>query len=60
MEEFISMIHHAMNEKNKQTFNCKVDQGDLIPMKLKHDVSFYLPNVHPKFQIDISKHVEKN
>ena len=27
-------------------------------MKLKLDVSYYLPNVYTKFQIDISKHVE--
>ena len=44
----------------KNTFNCKVDQGHLIAMKLKLDVSCYLPNVHPKFQTDISKHVKKS
>ena len=28
-------------------------------MKLKRDMSCYLLNVYTKFQIDISKHVEK-
>ena len=42
------------------TFACKVGQSDSIVMKLKLDMSRHLLNVYTKFQIDISKHVEKS
>ena len=41
------------------TFSCKVGQIDPIAIKLKLDMSCYKLNVYTKFQIDISKHVEK-
>ena len=37
----------------------KLGYFDLIVMELKVDLSCYLLNVYTKFQIDISKHVEK-
>ena len=40
-------------------FDCKVGQSVPIGMKLELDVWHYLLNVYTKFQIDISKHVEK-
>ena len=40
-------------------FCCKVGQSVLIAIKLKLYVSCHLPKVYPKFQIDISKYVEK-
>ena len=41
------------------TFGFKVGQSDPIAMTLKHDMLCHLPNVYTKYQIDISKHVEK-
>ena len=41
------------------TFGCKVGQSDPTVMKLKLDMLSHLLNVYTKFQIDISKHVEK-
>ena len=38
-------------------FGCKVGQSDLIVMKL--DVCRCLLDVYAKFQIDVSKHVQK-
>ena len=38
---------------------CKVAQKDLIVMKLYLDVWCCLLDVYTKFQIDISKHVQK-
>ena len=40
-------------------FGCKVRQSVLIGMKLELDVWYYLLNVYTRFEIDISKHVEK-
>ena len=40
-------------------FGCKVGQSVPIGMKLELDVSHHLLHVYTKFQIDISKHVEK-
>ena len=37
----------------------KLGQSDPIVMKLKLDMSCHLLNAYTKFQIDISKHVEK-
>ena len=39
---------------------CKVDQSDLIVIKLLLDVWRCLPDVYAKFQIDISNHVQKS
>ena len=41
------------------TFSCKVGRRVPIAMKLKLDMSCHLLNVYTKFQIDISKYVEK-
>ena len=41
-------------------FGCKLGQSDPIVMKLKLDMSCHLLNAYSKFQIDISKHVEKS
>ena len=41
-------------------FGCKVGQSVQIRMKLELDVWHYLLDVYAKFQIDISKHVQKN
>ena len=41
------------------TFGCKSRQNDLLLIKLKLDVSCYLTNVYNKFQVDISKYIEK-
>ena len=41
------------------TFGCKLGQSDPIVMQLKLDMSCHLLNIYTKFQIDISKHVEK-
>ena len=41
-------------------FGCKVGQSVPIGMKLELDVWHYLKNLYTMFQIDISKHVEKN
>ena len=40
-------------------FGYKIYQSDLTGIKLKLDVSYYVPNLFTKFQIDISKQVEK-
>ena len=39
---------------------CKLGQSDPIVMKLKLDMSCHPLNAYTKFQIDISKHVEKS
>ena len=59
-EEF-TLICKARIAKNwvRSNFGCKLGQSDPIVMKLKLDMSCYLLNVYTKFQIDISKHVEK-
>ena len=59
-EEFI-LTYEAMSAKNKfdLLFGCKLDQSDPIVIKLKLDMSCHLLNVYTKFQIDVSKHVEK-
>ena len=41
-------------------FGCKVGQSDPIVMTLQLYVSRCLLNVHTKFQIDISKHVQNS
>ena len=41
-------------------FGCKVGQSVSIGMKLELDVWHYVLDVYIKFQIDISKHVEKS
>ena len=41
------------------TFGCKLCQIDAIVMKLELDISCHLPNAYTKYQIDISKHIEK-
>ena len=53
--EGLFLIPDAMDAEND--FGCKAGQSDPIAMKLKLDVSGYLPNADAKFQIDISKHV---
>ena len=40
--------------------SCKVGHSVPIGMKLELDLLNHLPDVHTKFQIDISKYVEKN
>ena len=48
-------------EKTNLTMSyCKKSQQDLIAMKLKPDVSCHLPDVYTRFQLHISKHVEKS
>ena len=49
-------------KKGWPTFGCKLRQSDPIVTKLKLDMSCQLLNVYTrtKFQIDISKHVEKS
>ena len=42
------------------TFGCKVGQKVLIAMKLNPDLWCRLLDVYNKFQINISKHVEKS
>ena len=42
------------------TFGCKVDQSHSVAMKLKLDMSCHLLSIYTKFEIDISKHVEKS
>ena len=41
------------------TFGCKVGQSVWIVIKLELDLWHCPPDVYTKFQIDISKHVEK-
>ena len=41
------------------TFGCKLGQSDPIIMQLKLYMSCHLLNTYTKFQIDISKHVDK-
>ena len=41
-------------------FGCKIGQSVPIGMKLELDLWHYLKNLYTMFQIDISKHVEKN
>ena len=38
---------------------CKVSQRDMIALKFKLDVSWHLPDVYTRFQVHISKHVQK-
>ena len=42
------------------TFGFKVDQSHSVAMKLKLDMSCHLLSIYTKFEIDISKHVEKS
>ena len=44
----------------KPICGCKVVQSDLIAMKLSLDVWRCLLDAYTKFQIDISKHVQKS
>ena len=56
------IIFEAINEEKIlwPILGCKVGQGDLTAMKLYLDVWHCLLDVYTKFQIDISKHVEKS
>ena len=53
------IIFEAMNEERIPILGCKVGQSVPIGMKLELDVWHHLLDVYIKFQIDISKHVEK-
>ena len=56
------MILKAMNADKWlwSIFGCKVGQNVMIGMKLELDVWHHWLDVYTKFQIDISKHVEKS
>ena len=56
------IIFEAINEENLLwlILGCKADQGDPTVMELQLDVWHCLLDVYTKFQIDISKHVEKS
>ena len=50
-----------MNAKNDwPIFGYKVGQSVLIGLKIEHDLWYLLLDVYTKFQIDISKYVEKS
>ena len=56
---YLDLQGHGGKKKVWHTVGCKLGQSHQIVMKLKFDVSCHLLNVYTKFQIDISKHVEK-
>ena len=57
---YLDLWGHDCKKGVWPTFGCKVGQSDPTVMKLKLDMSSHLLNVYTKFQIDISKHVEKS
>ena len=58
-EEFI-LIYKATIAKIEFDLGCKLGQIDPTVMKLKLDMSCHLLKAYTKFQIDISKPVEKS
>ena len=52
-------IRPRLQKLGSTYFRCKLGQIDPIVMKLKLDMSCHLLNANTKFQIDISKHIEK-
>ena len=56
---YLDLWDHDSKKWVWPTLGCIVDQSDPILMKLKLYISCHLLNVYAKFQIDMSKHVEK-
>ena len=54
---YLDLCGHDCKEWDWLTFVCKVGLSDPVVMKLKLDMSCHL--LFTKFQIDISKNVEK-
>ena len=56
---YLDLYGHDCKNWVWPTFVCKLGQSDPIVMKRKLDMLCHLLIVYTKFQIDISKHVEK-